>query len=56
MNNMNIGSKDNRRTFRLSDDDMKKLELIAKNIFGDAKNNNTAALKYLINKEYQNIS
>ena len=46
---------ENRRTFRLSDEDMEKLETIAKHLFGTSEKMKAAALKLLIEKEYKQI-
>ncbi len=46
---------ENRRSFRLSDTDMEHLATIAQHYFGTATNNNTAALKLLIEQEYKRI-
>lgn len=43
------------KSFRLSDTDMEHLAVIAEHYFGTATNNNTAALKMLIEQEYKRI-
>jgi len=46
---------ENRRTFRLSDEDMEKLGTIAKHLFGTSEKMKAATLKILIEKEYKLI-
>jgi plasmid stabilization system protein ParE len=48
--------QDNRRSFRLSDDDMEKLAKIAQHYFGTSDKMQTAALKMLIEKEFKELS
>lgn len=48
-------ASENRRTFRLSDEDMDKLAAIAEHYFGKSDKMQTASLKMIIEKEYKNI-
>jgi predicted transcriptional regulator len=48
-------AKENRRTFRLNDDVMKKLDEVAKVYFSGKERCRTQALIYLIEEEYKTI-
>jgi len=50
-----MNMKTDRRAFRLSDEDMKKLSAIAEHLFGTSEKMKAAALKLLIEKEYKLI-
>ena len=50
------GKAENRRTFRLSKEEIKKLNEIAKHYFGKENGMNTATLKLLIEKEWRSLN
>jgi hypothetical protein len=50
---MEESKPDTRRSFRLSDGELKKLNEIAKHYFGRESGMNTAALKLIIEKEWR---
>jgi hypothetical protein len=47
---------ENRRTFRLGEEELKKLKEIAKHYFGKESGMSTAALKLLIEKEWRSLN
>jgi hypothetical protein len=53
---MEEGKTDNRRSFRLGEEEIKKLNEIAKHYFGKESGMNTAALKLIIEKEWRSLN
>jgi hypothetical protein len=56
LNLRNDMKNENRRTFRLDEEELIKLKQIAKHYFGKESGMNTATLKLLIEKEWRSLN